>query len=100
MRVSAESRKRKGWPRATTLDNTLDRKAVASVRQDVHTAASELYDPVFECEQSIVASATHVPTGFEGRAPLPDDDGACPDALTTENLHAEVLRIAVTAVTR
>src|SRR5690554_3336101 len=58
----------------------------------------ELHHAVHEGEERVVTTAPHVAARVELRPPLTNQDVAGEHALTTEALHAQVLRIRVPAV--
>ena len=58
----------------------------------------KLHLAVDESEQGIVRAATYVVAGMNVSASLADDDVACGHKGTVSTLHAQTLRLTVTAV--
>src|SRR5690606_14575859 len=81
------------WPGRSGLDrHDVDRLA-ATFRAELNRACGE-------SEQGVVTAAADVHTGVELGSTLTDEDLARLHGLTAEPLHAEVLRVGVTAVAR
>src|SRR5690606_41736783 len=81
------------WPGRSGLDrHDVDRLA-ATLRAELNRACGE-------SEQGVVTAAADVHTGVELGSTLTDEDLARLHGLTAEPLHAEVLRVGVTAVAR
>lgn len=71
-----------------------------SHERTVLTALAELYGTIDHSEQGVVFADTYVLTRVVLGATLTHDDVASNDGLTTENFHAETLRMRFTTVVR
>ena len=58
----------------------------------------EAYGTIYECEESVVFTHTHVLTGIVNSTPLTDENVACFCKFTAEQFYAESFALRLTAV--
>lgn len=76
--------------RLVERSNAYERFARSLLRED--------YRAVYQCEQSVVFTDTHVLTRIVNSTALTDDDVACLSELTTEKFDSESFAFRLTAV--
>src|SRR5690349_7550524 len=89
---------RQGRPSQKSFSVAVTSLAGDDVDHATTAAGAELDGAGLQGEQGVVATTTHAGARVEVRAALADDDLAGADDLAAEALHAEALRVGVTAV--